>query len=389
MKKWPTVPLEDLCELIGGGTPSKARDDYWIGSLPWISARAFVEDKIVDTKDRINEKAVKESATNVLPAGMVVLVTRVSLGKIAILERPTAINQDITGFEIKDVNKLERDFLFWYLKSQAKNFAEAGHGATVKGITRTYVAKYSIPLPPLPIQRQIVSILDAASELKKKRAEADKKMAEFAPALFHQMFGDPGGNEKGWEVRKLGEVAEINPSKKIISSIEKDQPVSFVPMAAVNVRSAAFLPRSTKRLKEVLKGYTYFRNDDVLLAKITPCFENGKSGIAQHLVNELGFGSTEFIVFRPQEKTTTSDWIYQIISSKTFIDEGSKHMTGTGGQQRVSLEWIKNLHVTLPPYQLQKQFASRVADVRKIQGQQGTNEKKMEEVFEGVMAELF
>lgn len=101
-----------------------------------------------------------------------------------------------------------------------------------------------------------------------------------------------------WQIKKLGEVCEIKPPKKEARDrLNDDDIVSFVPMEDLGILTKNFIATKERPLKEVSGSYTYFSDNDVLLAKITPCFENGKIGIARNLKNGIGFGSSEYIIF--------------------------------------------------------------------------------------------
>lgn len=158
-----------------------------------------------------------------------------------------------------------------------------------------------------------------------------------------------------WEMVRLGDICEISPPKKELSTVDKEIEVSFVPMADLQSHQKLFHIKETKKLSEVIKSYTYFRDNDVLLAKITPCFENGKCGIAKNLTNGVGFGSTEFIVLRPNSNVL-SEWVYYCVARSKFLAEGSRNMTGTAGQQRVQQDFVKSYIIPLPPLEIQKQI---------------------------------
>jgi restriction endonuclease S subunit len=96
-----------------------------------------------------------------------------------------------------------------------------------------------------------------------------------------------------------------------------------------------FAPSKQRELAAVMTGYTYFKDADVLLAKITPCFENGKAGIARDLLNGIGFGSTEFYVLRASDKILP-EFLYYFVTRSDFRDEGAARMSGAAGQQRVT-----------------------------------------------------
>lgn len=142
-----------------------------------------------------------------------------------------------------------------------------------------------------------------------------------------------------WPMVKLGEVCEINPKKSELK-LPQDLEVSFVPMADVNEHQMTFKPTTTKAINAVYTGYTYFADNDVLLAKVTPCFENGKSGVAKNLVNGIGFGSSEFFVLRADTDRILPEYVYLMISTDEFLKAGKQIMTGAVGLQRISKEFV-------------------------------------------------
>ena len=241
------------------------------------------------------------------------------------------------------------------------------------------VEQVTIPLPPLSEQRRIVEIFDQADGLRKKRAEANAKAERILPALFYKMFGDPAKNPKGWPVKKLGRVADINP-KFSINNLTADTLVSFVPMADIDERWGFILGRQVRQLKEVVRGFTYFANGDVIFAKITPCMENGKAAIAQNLMNAVGFGSTEFHVLRPRDETT-SEWLYGLVRLQLFRFHARNSFTGTAGQQRVPVVFMMNYDVPVPPMSLQNKFASAVSCLFQTTNKSESVKKKLDDLF--------
>jgi type I restriction enzyme S subunit len=123
--------------------------------------------------------------------------------------------------------------------------------------------------------------------------------------------------KKAWQTKTLCEVCEIRPPKsEARKRLAADAPVSFLPMEDLGIDKKFVQAAQTKPLSAVQGSYTYFADGDVLLAKITPCFENGKLGIAEELTNGIGFGSSEYIVFRP-DKTISKEWLYYYLSRET------------------------------------------------------------------------
>ena len=169
-----------------------------------------------------------------------------------------------------------------------------------------------------------------------------------------------------WPMAKLGGICIINPSKSEVSSLEKSMQVSFIPMEDLQTNNEPIVLSKTRSIAEVCQGYTYFQNSDVLLAKITPCFENGKVGIARDLVNGIGFGSTEFIVLRPKANNVLSDWVYLFVSSGEFRKYAITRMTGTAGQKRVPRDVVSDYEIPLPPLEVQEQIVAEIEGYQKI-----------------------
>lgn len=161
--------------------------------------------------------------------------------------------------------------------------------------------------------------------------------------------------------KMLAEIATFKPSKDEVKDLPEDTEVSFVPMADINTFDASFTPKENRKLSEVLSGFTYFKDNDILLAKITPCFENGKAGIARNLTNGIGFGSTEYIVIRANTSLVYPEWIFYHINTPEFIEGGRAFMTGTAGQQRVDINYVKQYRIPVPPLEEQKKILDQIS----------------------------
>lgn len=131
-------------------------------------------------------------------------------------------------------------------------------------------------------------------------------------------------------------------------------------MATLNTFSMTFEPNEERILADVMSGFTYFRNNDILLAKITPCFENGKAGIARNLTNGIGFGSTEYIVIRANTDIVYPEWIFYHINTLKFIESGRSFMTGTAGQQRIDINYVKQYRIPVPSLKEQKRCIDEI-----------------------------
>ena len=250
----------------------------------------------------------------------------------------------------QDLNQI---FLYYLLKSKQEYIYSLQTGGVIRHVYAKDFDNFQIPLPPLDIQQEIVDELEGYQKI----IDGCKQVIEnYKPTI---------DIDSSWEMVELGEVCEINPKKSEIIEMDNKTKVSFIPMEVLNENERDFIANEKKELSEVYKGYTYFRNEDVLLAKVTPCFENGKAAIASNLENGIGFGSSEFFVLRSSNRIL-KDWIYINIISDRFRKLGVQNFTGTSGLRRVPKEFIKNHKIPLPAIDIQKQIIQRIEEERKV-----------------------
>ena len=223
---------------------------------------------------------------------------------------------------------------------------------------------YEIPVYDENRQQEIVDRLNRISELIEKRQEQLVQLSELVKSRFIELFGMPGTDAFGWGLVPLGSTCNINPKKSLDSRLVSGAMVSFVPMPAVT-EHGEIDATAIKEYDEVKTGFTYFAENDVLFAKITPCMENGKGAVAKGLHNGIGFGSTEFHVLRPISGKTDPYWIYTLTAFSQFRMDAASNMTGSAGQRRVPASFLENYRVSLPPIALQEQFAAFVEQTDK------------------------
>jgi type I restriction enzyme M protein len=251
-------------------------------------------------------------------------------------------------WKIVPSERIDKKFLYYLLDWDTENMkAEGGRGIAMTHITKSGMEERKIPLPPLSIQQEIVSDIDNYQKI----IDGARQVVEnYKPCIDI----DPE-----WDMVELGEVCTINPKKSEIKDLSPDLEVSFVPMADINENLMTFEPKQVKPLHEVIKSYTYFQNSDVLLARVTPCFENGKAGIAANLKNSIGFGSSEYTVIRCKERVLPT-WIYIWVTTDSFRNSGKLRMTGTGGLQRVPNDFITTYIIPVPVIKTQEDLINQI-----------------------------
>jgi type I restriction enzyme S subunit len=191
-----------------------------------------------------------------------------------------------------------------------------------------------------------------------------------------------------WPTVPLAEVCEINPRSNGAELLEPDVEVSFVPMAAVDELRARIGATETRPVASVTKGYTRFREDDVLFAKITPCMENGKAAIARELVQGVGFGSTEFHVLRPR-RGLLADWLLALIRRPAFREAAKANFTGSAGQRRVPADFLRQVEIPVPPVSEQLRLLEPIAEAGTLQELARQSGARLQDMYENTYSGLF
>lgn len=265
------------------------------------------------------------------------------VGKVAQIK---AVSEPMTYGAFMTVIRSEySDFLYLYF--QSANFRDqisGGKSSTMNQITQKMLDKIEFPFPDLDTISSLSSILQ----------QADKSKFGDFKSQFIEMFGNPISDVQKYTPKKLGECCELNPRRPHITLEDTDM-VSFVPMSSVS-EDGYLVDIGNEEFGKVKKGFTYFENNDVLFAKITPCMENGKGAIAQNLTYGIGMGSTEFHILRPINNISNAYWLLALTRMPIFRERASKNMSGTSGQKRVGISFLENFKIGLPPISEQKRF---------------------------------
>ena len=240
--------------------------------------------------------------------------------------------------------------------TQAEIYRQYVTGSTNQvDIVFSDIKKMKVPVPSMDEQILFVEVL----------TQADKSKFGDFKSQFIEMFGNPLSLNQKNELKRLGECCILNPRRPNIALCDTDK-VSFIPMPAVS-EDGYLVDMTDEEYGKVKKGFTYFENNDVLFAKITPCMENGKGAIVHGLTNGIGMGSTEFHVLRPINGISSPYWLLALTRMPIFRERAAKNMSGTGGQKRVSASYLDHFMVGLPAMEEQRRFEAiyRQADKSK------------------------
>lgn len=256
-------------------------------------------------------------------------------------------------------------FLFFALQVQLQFLQSLSIGAATKFLTKRLLENLKIPVPPLTTQQKIAHILSAYDDLIENNLKRIKLLEEMAQINYEEWFVQmkfPGhentpvdaetGLPEGWVKESLNEVVSINPRTKVT----KDVAAPFVPMGAL----ATNLMVIDGVEERVPSGGSKFIQGDTLVARITPCLENGKTGFVSFLQEgTVATGSTEFIVLRETEKVNRY-FIYCLARGEYFREMSIQSMAGSDGRQRVNPAIYKKLKISLPPIHIMEKFEEKI-----------------------------
>lgn len=255
-------------------------------------------------------------------------------------------------------------FLRWvYTSGQVRRFQNKTTGLHNLQL-ESYLNSLSIPLIPMKEQKERAQKLDLINQIVENYRTQLSLIDKLVKSRFIETFGLPGTDPKCLGLESLDNLCIINPKKNADARLEDENlNISFIPMSSVS-EDGTITNVETKTVRELKKGFTYFADNDVLFAKITPCMENGKGAIARDLENGIGFGSTEFHVLRPKDNCNAI-WLYTLLSFPEFRTEATNHMTGSAGQRRVPAKYLASYRTVIPPISEQKLFAQFVENAEK------------------------
>ena len=392
---WEVKKLGDVCEVIGGGTPSKANNEFYDGDILWATVRDMGGEIITDTEHKITKDAVKNSSTNIIPKGNVIIATRVGLGKICLIKHDTAINQDLRGIVPVNPKRLSVDFLYRWFQSIAHKIVEAGTGATVQGVKLPFVKSLPIPLPPVPEQLRIIAILDEAFENIARAKESAEKNLKNANEIFESYLQSVFENKgEGWKENTLSEIATKIGSGATPRGGNKSYKTEGISLIrSMNVHDRSFKEKNLAFIDEDqannLSNVT-LQEDDVLFnitgASVTRCCVIPAKYLPARVNQHVS-------IIRPKPEIMVSSFLNLLLTSKYYKDQ--LLFTGEQGatRQAITKVQLKNFVIHYPPLKEQKSIVAKLdalsAETKKLEAIYNQKLADLEELKKSILAKAF
>lgn len=332
---WPSKKIGEVFNVIAGQSPKSENYNKSGEGLPFHQGKKDFGAIYLNSSNVWTTQITKESNE-----GDLLISVRAPVGDVNFNPfKKICIGRGLAA--IQSENSDLKKYLFELLVSHQYIF-DGYHGATFEAISTDDLREIKIPLPSPEVQQQIV---DACSIIDKETEKAEKEVGKSYDKI-EKLITD--FSNQGYPTKKVSNLAEVNPSKSEVRDIDENTIVSFVEMASVS-EEGFISHREDRLLKDVKSGsYRYFKDGDIIIAKITPCMENGKCAIATGLTNKIGFGSSEFHVFRVNEELTSNKFLFAFLNREVIRKEAEQNMTGSSGHRRVPDIFYKNLQIPVP-----------------------------------------
>ena len=448
---WEATTVDILCEIVGGGTPSTQNSEYWDGDIPWISSADIHGIKDIRPRKSINKHAISASTTNVVPTGSIVVVTRVGLGKVALVPEPLCFSQDSQGLVFDD-SEIYSVYLAYCLSQAVQRFRYEGRGTTINGVTKGQLCELQVLLPPLPEQHRIVaeiekqftrldasvaalkraranlkrcraSVLKAACEGKLVPTEAALAYAEDrdyepAAALLERILAERRAGWKSLE-RHRGKYKEpVAPDASNFPELPEGWVWSSLDQTVCSLEGGTAVAATSDPSNRTVLRSSAVRQGFVDLDDCRYLPEDAKQGLDPYLITrDLLFtrlsGTLEYVgncavvaelderrlefpdrIFRGRCVPSMSPhFIQHTFADKTLRRSLEAKAKSTAGHQRISLSDLREFCVPLPPLAEQHRIVAeverRLSVIQQAKDTVEASMKRAERLRQGILKQAF
>ena len=375
-KRWEWKKLGEVAEIIMGQSPPSNTYTEKQEGLPFFQGKAEFGARFPEVRKYCSKPVRIAGQNNIL------MSVRAPVGSLNIADQKCCIGRGLCA--IKSLQKLDYLFLYHFLKSIEKEISSKGEGSTFTAINRKDIERIEIPVPPLPIQRKIVSILERAEKLKNLRKEANGETNTIIQALFYEMFGDPQTNPKNWKITTLLEVSNEKPKYGSgASAITFDNKVRYIRITDVN-EDGSLRYDSVASPSEVEDEY-FLKKGDLLFAR------SGATVGKTYLHKEEKHNSIYagyMIRFRFKEQICNPVFVNAITKTKYYKNWLLSNQTQVA-QPNINAQQYGSFNIIIPPISLQNQFASLVEKIESIKEHQTQSTEEINTLFDALMQKAF
>ena len=383
------VPLQQICDIQIGKTPSRSVPEYWGGELPSVTISDFAAGRTVTTtKEGITQVGAEKSGSKLIPDGTLLLSFKLSLGKRTFAGCDLFTNEAIAALQVLDQEVADRDYLYWALGSIDYDRL-VDRAAKGKTLNKAKLKILQIPLPPLPEQKRIAAILDAADALRATCRESLAQLDTLLQSTFLDLFGDPVTNPKGWErkaIYETGSVVQIGPFGSLLhkedyvsGGVPLINPKHIVDDAVVVGEDETVAPAKATQL-----GNYRLQAGDVIMGRRG---EMGRCAVVTARTAGMLCGTGSLFV-RPNSDVLTPLYLSKVISNASMKAHLEKLAWGVTMPNLNRLK-VESLAISLPPLDLQARFATIVESVERQKASQRAHLAELDTLFAALQSRAF
>lgn len=366
---WEVVRLNDICDVIGGSTPSTVRKDFWNGDIPFATPTDITNlhgREISDTKQKITQGGLSSCGTRLVPAGSVLLTSRATIGACAINARPMATNQGFASLVCNE--KAYNWYIFYEMMLRKSELQRLGSGSTFKEVSKNSLRQLNISLPPLVEQKKIAKILSTVDEAIEKTDQVIEKTKEAKKGLMQRLLNRGIGHRK---FKKTG-IGEL-PTNWVISSIGEISNIrrGASPRPIGDLSYFSNIGRGWVRISDVTSSYKYLKNTSQYLSekgilksvKVNPgdlimsiCATIGKAII----LDSEACIHDGFVLFSDLSEKIDSEFLFYVLQNNEsyFVKKGQ-----IGSQGNLNTDIVKRTLFPLPPIPEQKRITEIISTI--------------------------
>lgn len=397
-REWNHVALGDVVKkIVGGGTPSRERKDFYHGSIPWVTVKDMNGSLYKSSaQEFITEEAIRNSSANLIEENNVIVATRIALGRAFINKAQLAINQDLKAIYLKD-SIYPLFFLYWYLSKESL-IQSMGSGSTVKGIRLEQLKKLNLLLPPMGEQKKIAEIINAVDEQIEKIQQLIEKTKELKKGLLQQLLTKGIGHKKfrqsdlgeipdEWDIKKVEDVADLFTDGDWIESKDmSENGIRLIQTGNIGIgyfkdnNRKKFISSNTftqKKCTETIEG-------DILICRLADPI--GRACLSPKM-DEKKIVSVDIAILRVNKERVSNEFINFYLNSDQNLKNVQAYTSGST-RQRISKGNLSKVSLPIPPIKEQRKIAEILTSVNEqIEAYEKEKEKQIE-LKKGLMQKL-
>lgn len=377
--------LGELCDVVSGGTPSRAITEFWEGgTIPWIKIGNIKGKYVGEVDEYITQAGLEGSSAKILSAGTILFTIFATLGEAGILTIRACTNQAIAGITIKNQSEALTDYLYYFLKSKKSHVTSLGRGVAQNNINLSILRNFEVPIPALSMQKQIVDVLNKAEKIIEASQRQLQKLDELVKARFIELFGTETEFDK-WPCCTIGDVADVCVGVVIKPTqyyTDKGIPAfRSLNIGEMHVKDSDWVYFTEEGHQKNQKSVVH--KNDVLVVR------SGAPGTACVATEKYdGYNAVDIIIAHPDNSKVNSIFLAAFTNMPHGMNQ-IRERTGGAAQQHFNVGGYKAMRLIMPSIELQNQYAAfaEQTDKSKVAVQKALDEAQL--LFDSLMQKYF